>query len=106
MIREHAAGAVTSPDAVEPNGSNLHPARLEMKIGETNNRVVVRADKVNKLDIWLGPKSVDFSRRIEVEVNGRVKFRQVAKPDLGPMLEDLRVRGDRQQMYWLKVSVG
>ena len=30
----------------------------------------------------------------------------MAKPDLEPFLEDLRLRGDRQQIYWLKVPVG
>ena len=27
------------------------------------------------------------------------------KLDLEPMLEDLRVRGDRQQLYWHRISV-
>ena len=31
---------------------------------------------------------------------------ELAKPDIEPFLEDVRIRGDRQQVYWLKIPVG
>ena len=47
-----------------------------------------------------------FAKRFELRVNNRTVVKTQAKPDLLPLLEDLRVRGDRQQVYWVKVPVG
>ena len=60
---------------------------------------------IKRLDVWVSPKLIDFKKRIEVRVNTKV-FKAVVKPDLGQLLEDLRIRGDRQQIYWMKVPVG
>jgi hypothetical protein len=57
------------------------------------------------MDVWLNPKLIDFKKRFEVRINGK-SLKQTAKPSPGPLLEDLRLRGDRQQVYWVKVSAG
>jgi hypothetical protein len=66
----------------------------------------VRADGIKKLDVWLSPKLIDFKRKLEVRINDRARYRGQAKLALEPLLEDFRVRGDRQQYYWFKVPAG
>jgi hypothetical protein len=39
---------------------------------------------------------------MEIRINGRSAFKGEAKPTLEDFLEDLRIRGDREQVYWLK----
>ena len=72
--------------------SNLHQAR--------------RPTGIKQLDVWVSPKLIDFKKKLEVRINGKTYFKGLAKLDLEPMLEDLRLRGDRQQLYWLKVPAG
>jgi pimeloyl-ACP methyl ester carboxylesterase len=52
--------------------------------------------------VWLarGDGLVDFERKLKVEINGRVRWNDFLKPDVGAMLEHVRVTGDRQQLYW------
>jgi hypothetical protein len=50
---------------------------------------------------------IDFRRRPEIKINGRSLVRQVrVKPDVESMLEDLRLRADRNQIYWYRFSAG
>ncbi len=50
--------------------------------------------------IWLSPGVVDFERRLNVRVNGRSKWNAFVRPELETILEDFRVRADRQKIYW------
>ncbi|HEX8202618.1 MAG TPA: alpha/beta hydrolase [Isosphaeraceae bacterium] len=106
VVREFAPGRETAPERVDPLGRNLRPATLELKTSALANLLNIKTSGVARLDVWVSPKLVDFQRRIEVRVNNRRAYWAVPKPDLAPLLEDLRVRGDRQQTYWLKVAVG
>jgi hypothetical protein len=106
VVQEFVPGRTTAPEAVEMLGENLSPATLKMKSSNLSNLIDLRATGVRQLDIWLSPKLVDFKRKLEVRVNGRPRFKGQASLELQPMLEDVRLRGDRQQVYWLKVSVG
>jgi hypothetical protein len=104
VIGEHARGRAIAPEAADPLGKNIKPARVTMKTSALSNLLNITTDGVTKLDVWVSPRLIDFKRRIEVRINGRPYYKAIPKPDLAPMLTDLRVRGDRQQLYWLKVS--
>jgi predicted esterase len=56
-------------------------------------------------DVWLSPEMIDFSSKLEVNCNGRGGRREFVTPSLAVLLEDLRVRGDRQRLFWAKVSL-
>ena len=43
---------------------------------------------------------VDFSKKLQVNVNGRQKFNDFLKPDLEAMLENARILGNRHQICW------
>jgi pimeloyl-ACP methyl ester carboxylesterase len=105
VIREFAAGRTTDPLAAEVLGQNLNPATIEMKSSGLSNLVRLDVNGVTRLDVWLGPKLVDFKRKVELRINGKPFIRPTKlKLEMEPMLEDLRVRGDRQQIYWYRIS--
>jgi pimeloyl-ACP methyl ester carboxylesterase len=76
-------------------------ANTEATIGP-NNRVRVKS-AASQVTVWLSPEMVDFSERIEVSINGRVKGRDV-EPSLKVLLEDVRTRADRFHPFWAKVN--
>lgn len=67
------------------------------------NAVNVRSG-AEKTTIWLSPEFVDFDRRVRIEIKGRQRFNDFLRPDLQAMLEDLRNRGDRQRLFWVKME--
>jgi pimeloyl-ACP methyl ester carboxylesterase len=108
VVRGFADGRTTSPEAAEMLGQNLRPASMKLKTSSISNLVDLQLDGITQLDIWLSPKIVDFKRKLEIRINrGRKSFYK-GQPTLEfkPMLDDLRMRGDRQQLYWFKVAAG
>jgi len=106
VIHEIQPGRAMPPEAVEPLGKNLNPATLKMTSSGVSNLLKFETSGLLRPDVWLSPKLIDFGKRIEVRINGRVFYKGPAKYDLEPLLEDLRLRGDRQQIYWMKLSAG
>jgi len=105
VVRDLAAGVAPAPEAVDIFGKGLRPATIGMASSTLSNLVRVTTTGVRRLDVWVGPNLLDFSKKLEVKVNNKRFFYGMAKPDFEPMLEDLRLRGDREQIYWLKVPV-
>jgi pimeloyl-ACP methyl ester carboxylesterase len=106
VIREFAPNRTTPPEATEMLGQNLSPATLKLKTSAIGNLYNLKALGVKKLDIWLSPRLVDFKRKLEVRINDKTRFKGPVKLSLDSFLEDLRVRGDRQQVYWMKLPAG
>jgi pimeloyl-ACP methyl ester carboxylesterase len=108
VIRDFRAGRTTAPEAVEPMGKNLNPASIKLTTSRPSNLMNLTVDGIRSFDVWVSPKLIDFKRKMEIRVNNRKPsaFKAMPRPDLGQMLEDLRLRGDRQQIYWMKVPIG
>jgi pimeloyl-ACP methyl ester carboxylesterase len=105
VVREFAAGVTTAPEAAEVLGKNLNPGSIEMKSVGLSNMIRLDIKGITALDLWLSPKLIDFNRKAEIRINGRSRGRaNKLKLDMQPLLEDLRVRGDRQQLYWYRMS--
>ncbi len=77
-----------------------------MTTSNLSNHVRLKVDGVNRLDVWLSPKIVDFKRTFELSIQERRYFKGQIKLEFEPILEDLRIRGDRQQLYWHRISAG
>jgi len=75
-----------------------------MRTSTQGNLLNITTSGINRLDVWVSPRLIDFKKKMEVRLNEKPLFRGLAKLDFAPMLEDLRVRGDRQQLYYFKVS--
>ncbi len=106
VVRSLQNGRAMAPEAVDPDGRNLRPATIKQKSSSLSNLLNITATGITQLDVWVSPKLIDFKKRMEVRINGKSYFKGIAKLEYGPMLEDLRLRGDRSQMYWMKVSTG
>jgi predicted esterase len=69
----------------------------------------VRITKIPSQDrgaiVWLTPEMVDFSQDINIFLRDK-KTRHSPQPDIAVMLEDVRTRGDRQNVFWQVVRVG
>lgn len=106
VVREFAKGRAVPPEQVHPLGKNLRPATIALKHRELANIYDVTTTGLVGVDLWFGPQYLDLSRKFEVRINGRAAFKGLVKPEIGPFLEDLRVRADRQQLYWLRYAAG
>jgi pimeloyl-ACP methyl ester carboxylesterase len=106
VIREFSPGRTTSPGAAEPLGQNLNPASIEMKSSSLSNLIRLEVNGIKRLDIWLSPKLIDFKRRAQILINDKPYYKGQVKLECEPLLEDLRIRGDRQQLYWHRISAG
>jgi predicted esterase len=81
-----------------PPPSSIRPLAIEGKTTPGNSVMVqCGADDVR---VWLAPELVDFSRPIAVTINGRKLPRGTVAPDVHVMLDDLRLRSDRQHPFW------
>jgi pimeloyl-ACP methyl ester carboxylesterase len=85
-----------------PPASGVRPLTLEADAKPTN-AITVRcgADRVR---VWLAPEIVDFARPLTVTIDGREAFDGRPAPDAAVMLEDLRLRADRQHPFWAVVE--
>lgn len=70
-----------------------------------NNNIALTAGNLGAT-IWLSPDMVDFKARVNITLGGRrpAGVPPIIKPSVETMLEDLRVRGDRQHPFWAKVE--
>ncbi len=62
--------------------------------------------------LWLSSEFIDFEKRVSIRLNGRSvrvngqnKFSDFIRPSIRTMLEDLRVRGDRQRVYQVRLPI-
>lgn len=56
--------------------------------------------------LWLFPDVVSFEKLLIVRHNNLQLYRQIPEPDITAMLEDFRLRGDRQQLAWGYLELG
>jgi predicted esterase len=91
---------VLPDDWPPPKGSS--PLTITAKT-TPGNSIVVRCGAAD-VTIWLSPEFIDFRQPATVTLNSRRLFRGEIVPDVDVMLEDLRLRGDRQHPFWAKVQ--
>jgi pimeloyl-ACP methyl ester carboxylesterase len=85
-----------------PPAAGVRPLQIEAKAPPTN-AVTVRcgADRVR---VWLSPEFIDFTRPVTVSVDGQRLLKRAVAADVQVMLEDLRLRADRQHPFWAVVE--
>lgn len=82
----------------------VSPMLFQAKITEGNS-VYITKSTAARHTVWLSPELIDFNQRIAVRVKGRQRFNEFVKPDVVTLLEDLRRRGDRQELYTVKLDL-
>jgi predicted esterase len=83
-----------------PTGSR--PLTIDGKKAITNS-VTVRCG-AERVRVWLSPELVDFTQPLTVIIDGQKAHKGPLDPDPAVMLEDLRLRGDRQHPFWAAVD--
>jgi len=94
---------VVLPEAWPPP-VGCRPLSVEAKKGATNT-LVVRCGAA-RTRVWLSPELVDFTQPLTVTVDGDRVHRGPIAADEQVMLEDLRLRGDRQHPFWAVLEGG
>jgi len=79
----------------------LHPAKTEAKPLAPNG-VSVESGSCGKVVVWLSPEMVKFDPTLKVTINKKPQKKIQPKPET--LLEDVRLRGDRQHPFWAKVE--
>jgi pimeloyl-ACP methyl ester carboxylesterase len=106
IVREITQGRATSPEAAEIFGNNIRPATINVKTSGQGNLINVKTNGINRLDVWVSPKLIDFKKKFEIRWNDKPLFKGITRIEFDPMLDDLRNRGDRQQLYYFKAVIG
>ena len=99
------AKTVVMPSAWPPPPT-IRPFTIEAKT-TPGNTVAVRCG-ADRVQIWLSPELVDFTKPVVITLNGR-RLKNNAKTDtpvadMRLILEDLRTRGDRQHPFWATIE--
>ena len=93
--------AVVLPRGMKVKGVKTpKPMTLSARVSAGNVVQLKSGAKINT--VWLSPEFVDFEKEMRIEVNGQRKFKGFPRPELGALLEDLRIRGDREKPYLVK----
>jgi hypothetical protein len=98
------------PDALaqtvvwDPPSRRPQAREITGKIVSSGNTIYVK-EPSREVTIWLSPRLVDFSARLQVHVKSKTAFNDFVAPSLEDLLEDLRVRGDRERLYWAKLTL-
>ena len=72
---------------------------IEAAIGP-NNRIRIKSAAAN-ISVFLTPDLIDFEKNVTLNVIGRERVVPVTA-SVEVMLEDVRLRGDRQHPFWAR----
>jgi predicted esterase len=87
---------VVLPEAWPP-ATGQRPLTIEAKKTATNS-LTVRCG-AGRTRVWLSPELIDFAEPLTVTIDGKRVHRGAIAPDERVLLEDLRLRGDRQHPF-------
>lgn len=97
---------VPNPFMLDETTAGTFEART---LGPTENTFLISSipSPGKAATVWLSPDLVDFSRTIKVRIQGRTRNfpPEETRPDIRVMLEDSRQRGERQSVYWQKITI-
>ncbi len=96
---------VTHSTVLAKNVRRTQPMPFRARI-TTANAVMINSG-ANAYSLWLSPDMVDYSRPVTVRLShvARRLFHGLITREIDTMLEDLRVRGDRQKLYWTRLNI-
>ena len=77
---------------------------IEGSYNKETNAVRLLKVPAKNYSIWLNNDMVDFRRRVSIETKGTTKKLDIT-PSTAVMLEDVRLRGDRQHPFWYRVEM-
>ena len=98
-------GSVLEADVLSgASNARVSPMQLSAKVTPGNTIYITRSG-AERHTLWLSPEIVDFNSRLSVRLRSRQPFNDFVQPQIETILEDLRIRGDRQRLYWAKIDI-
>jgi pimeloyl-ACP methyl ester carboxylesterase len=86
--------------------SNTPPASFQGNVFLENNSINVTVRNLRQVTVWLGRDMIDFTRQVNINVNGRNRWmNKKVEPSLAALMEDFYARGDRQRLFFARVDV-
>jgi pimeloyl-ACP methyl ester carboxylesterase len=80
----------------------VSPLNVVGKVTPGNTIVLQCGAKHHSL--YLSPEVIDFEKRVVVRWGSGQKWNDFLKPNIGDMLEDFRLRADRQRLTWFRLD--
>jgi hypothetical protein len=71
----------------------------------TSGNAIFLDHPASNATVWLSPDLVRFDERLKIHQKGGQAFNGFVTPSLADLLEDLRIRGDRERLYWAKIEL-
>lgn len=87
------------------SGQPIPPRPLPITAKITAGNTLYLTVGTERITLWLSPEFIDYESKLKVQWKGRTVFNQFPERDLGTMLEHLRITGDRDRLYWQKISL-
>ncbi len=87
-----------------PTHGNVKPMILNAKI-TPGNTIYVLSSGGKSHSIWLSPDLVNFAQPVSIHVRGTQKFHGKVHPSIEAILEDYRLRADRQTLYTARIDI-
>jgi pimeloyl-ACP methyl ester carboxylesterase len=81
----------------------VKPMVLRAKITPGNTIYLMSGGKSNT--VWLSPDLINFSQRVQITLRGTQKFHGTVHPSLEAILDDFRLRADRQTLYTARIDL-
>jgi len=96
---------VTQSTVLVDKAPKTRPMKLTAWVNPSND-VILRSG-ADEHTLWLSPDFIDYSERVNVRLVGlgRKVYSGFLTRELDTLLEDLRIRGDRQKLYWTRLDV-
>ena len=97
--------SVTQSKVLVPGVRKTTPMPFNARVDASNQVNITSGATAHT--IWLSPELIDYNKRVRVRLRGwnRMVFNGFITREIDTMLDDFRVRGDRQKLYWTKLHV-
>lgn len=81
--------------------------KISVSILPNRDRIRIRSlAGAKSSELWLAPELVDFDRKLRVVVSGnRTAYFNFVTPDIEALLEDFRIRGDREKTFLARIRL-
>ncbi len=102
-LRQLPARTMVEPSDWPPPRA-ARPVEADVSVNKANGINITTG--AGQVAVWLSPELVELDRRVTITVNGGrlAGGAKTVAPDLSVLLEDVRIRGDRQHPFWAKVE--
>ena len=76
-----------------------------VRAGAAAHTTIAIRSPVRSNTIWLSPDIIDYDLRLKVKLGARQLFNDFVESSVEHILDDLRLRGDRQRVYHTRIDL-